>query len=221
MVYIRPLDLSMDETLYAIQSAVERVGARRCRARFHLGSRSGARAGVQGRFSGITILLTVEVTEPYNQMRFTPHTISFLTHDIVLQRYMEVEGQLRSFLTIIKSRARAHSRDLRAYEVTSKGIVVGERLAQYTGVISATPRLRENVGDGVRSGMTAREALVAVAFSGDSDLSLDALEQRTAMHRDHLERALERLLAMGRVKMTEAGGERRYTLVTPPPSLAS
>lgn len=29
MVYVRPLDLSMDETLYAIQSAIDKVGAQR------------------------------------------------------------------------------------------------------------------------------------------------------------------------------------------------
>jgi circadian clock protein KaiC len=73
-------------------------------------------------------------------MRFTPHPISFLTHDIVLQRYYEVAGELRTFMTIIKTRARAHSRELRAYEVTSQGIVVGHALAELSGVISAVPR---------------------------------------------------------------------------------
>jgi circadian clock protein KaiC len=94
--------------------------------------------------AGVTIVLTVEVTEPYNQMRFTPHPISFLTHDIVLQRYFEVEGELRSFLTVIKTRARGHSRELRGYEVTSNGIVVGKRLSEMTGIISAVPRVREH-----------------------------------------------------------------------------
>ncbi len=80
--------------------------------------------------------------EPYNDMRFTPHPISFLTHDIVLQRYYEAEGELRKFLTVIKTRARGHSSELRAYEVTGKGIVVGERLDRFEGVITAVPRLR-------------------------------------------------------------------------------
>jgi circadian clock protein KaiC len=75
-------------------------------------------------------------------MRFTPHPISFLTHDIVLQRYYEVAGELRRFMTVIKTRARAHSPELRAYEVTSKGIVVGEPLTDLTGVITAVPAVR-------------------------------------------------------------------------------
>jgi len=94
--------------------------------------------------AGVTILLTVEVTEPFNEMRFTPHPISFLTHDIILQRYYELDGELRRFITVIKTRARAHAHDLRAYEITSRGLVVGERLSHLVGVITAVPRKRDS-----------------------------------------------------------------------------
>jgi circadian clock protein KaiC len=151
------LDLSMDETLYAIQSAVDKVGAKRV----VLDSLSGLEAALAPAFKddfleslyrllgaltgvGITILLTVEVTEPYNDMRFTPHPISFLTHDIVLQRYFELGGELRSFLTVIKTRARGHSRELREYEVTSNGLVVGKCLSELTGLITAVPEARDS-----------------------------------------------------------------------------
>jgi circadian clock protein KaiC len=157
MVYVRPLDLSMDETLYAIQTAVDKLGAKRV----VLDSISGLEAALAPAFKedfleslyrllgaltgvGITILLTVEVTEPYNDMRFTPHPISFLTHDIVLQRYFELRGELRSFLTVIKTRARSHSRELREYQVTANGLVVGDRLTELTGVITAVPETRRS-----------------------------------------------------------------------------
>jgi circadian clock protein KaiC len=156
MVYVRPLDLSMDETLYAIQSAVDKVGARRV----VLDSISGLEAALAPAFkedfleslyrllgaltgAGVTILLTVEVTEPQSNIRFTPHPISFLTHDIVLQRYFELNGELRTFLTVIKTRARGHSRDLREYVVSSGGIVVGRRLTDLEGLITAVPRPRD------------------------------------------------------------------------------
>src|SRR5438067_11373258 len=143
----------MDETLYAIQAAVDKINAKR----IVLDSLSGLEAALAPAFKedfleslyrllgaltgvGITILLTVEVTEAYNEMRFTPHPISFLTHDIVLQRYFEIDGELRTFMTVIKTRARQHSHELRAYDVTPKGIVVGKRLTEFAGVISAVPR---------------------------------------------------------------------------------
>jgi circadian clock protein KaiC len=156
IVYVRPLDLSMDETLYAIQAAVDRVSARRV----VLDSISGLEAALAPAFKedfleslyrllgaltgvGVTIVLTVEATESYNQMRFTPHPISFLTHDIVLQRYFEIDGELRTFITVVKTRARGHSHELRAYDVTSKGVVVGKRLSEFAGVITAVPHRRD------------------------------------------------------------------------------
>ncbi len=152
IVYVRPLDLSVDETLYAIQVAVDKIQARRV----VLDSISGLEAALAPAFKedfleslyrllgaltgvGVTILLTVEIIEPYNDMRFTPHPISFLTHDIVLQRYYERDGELRTFMTVVKTRARQHSRDLRSYQVTSRGIEVGERLSDLHGVITAVP----------------------------------------------------------------------------------
>lgn len=153
LIYVRPLDLSMDETLYAIEAGVERIQAKRV----VVDSLSGLEAALAPAFKedfleslyrllgaltgvGITILLTVEVGEAYNDMKFTPHPISFLTHDIVLQRYYEAEGELRNMMTVIKTRARRHSHELRAYQVTSSGIVVGERLSDYAGLITSVPR---------------------------------------------------------------------------------
>src|SRR4051794_16192600 len=152
IVYVRPLDLSVDEMLYAIQMAVDKVQARRV----VLDSITGLEAALAPAFkddfleslyrligaltgAGVTILMTVEVLEPYSEMRFSPHPISFLTHDIVLQRYYEREGELRKFMTVVKTRARSHSLQIRGYEVTSKGIVLGEALSDLTGVITAVP----------------------------------------------------------------------------------
>jgi circadian clock protein KaiC len=158
MVYIRPLDLSVDETLYAIQSAVERVGARRvvidsisamenalaptfkqdyAESLYRL---IGALTGV-----GISIMMTVEITTSYDELQFTPHSISFLTHDIIMLRYFELDGQLRSLVTIIKTRGRKHSTEIRAFEITSEGIKVGRVLNDLRGVITAVP---ERLADG-------------------------------------------------------------------------
>lgn len=147
----------MDETLYAIQAAIDRVGANAWSSIRFPDSRRPLRRPTRKIFRsrctdclgrspgvGITILLTVEVTEPYGDMRFTPHPVSFLTHDIILQRYFELGGELHSFLTIIKTRARNHSRDMREYKVTSRGLVIGKRLSELAGLITAVPRNRES-----------------------------------------------------------------------------
>jgi circadian clock protein KaiC len=38
-------------------------------------------------------------------------------------------------------RGSAHSKDLRAFEITDKGIVMGETLGQYEGLLTGSPEL--------------------------------------------------------------------------------
>jgi circadian clock protein KaiC len=223
MVYIRPLDLSVDETLYAIQEAVERVGARRV----VMDSISALQAALAPTFEqdfreslyrllgamtgvGITVLMTVELTENYNELRFTPHIVSFLTHDIVLQRYVEMEGQLRRMLTVVKTRGRKHSSDLRAYEVTDKGIVVGEVLKQYRGLITSVPELRESVEPLAERGLTDQEAMVFQTLRESGDALFKDLTKGTKLKRADLLRALDRLVTLGFVKKLSRKGETVY-----------
>src|SRR5215217_184352 len=223
IVYIRPLDLSVDETLYAIQAAVDRVGA----TRVVIDSISGLQAALAPTFAidfreslyrllgamtgvGITVLMTVEVTENYNELRFTPHEISFLTHDILLQRYVEIEGQLRRMMTIIKTRGRKHSNDLRAYEVTDKGIVVGEQLKQYRGLISAIPELRESAHPLAHQGLTDQETMVYQKLTASGDAVLKDLLRATKLQPAELKRALDRLVALAFVKKATRRGETVY-----------
>ena len=77
--------------------------------------------------AGISILMTVENNDNYTELRFSPHAVSFMTNDIILQRYVEIDSQLKRVMTVIKARSRKHPSDLRRYEITERGIVVGER----------------------------------------------------------------------------------------------
>ena len=226
LVYIRPLDLSVDETLYTIQEAVDRVGA----TRVVLDSISGLQAALAPTFEqdfreslyrllgamtgvGITVLMTVEVIENYNELRFTPHIISFLTHDIILQRYIEIEGQLRRMMTVIKTRGRKHSNDLRAYQVTAEGLVVGEVLKQYRGLITSVPRLREPAKHWDRDGLTDQETMVLRTLSELEEAPLKDLSERTGLRRTALTRALNRLVALNYAAKVKNDKETIYRAV--------
>jgi len=55
-------------------------------------------------------------------------------------RYVSIEGELRKILVIIKMRGGDHSRDVREYEITSKGMVIAdERLKNYERLITGIP----------------------------------------------------------------------------------
>jgi len=89
--------------------------------------------------TGVTIVSTVEVTETFTELALSPYSISFLSDDIIRLRYVEIDGQLRKVLMVVKLRAGDHSKDIREYEVTPAGFSIGSRLTGYHGLITGIP----------------------------------------------------------------------------------
>jgi circadian clock protein KaiC len=152
VIYIRPLDLSVDEAMQEILDAIKKTGATRLvidsLAGFEMALSPGFRSdfreslyrmifGLTG--IGITVLSTLEMEESFTELLFSKFSISFLTDDIIRLRYVEIEGQLRKIMMVLKMRGGAHSKDIREYEITSKGVVVGERMQGYDHLITGIP----------------------------------------------------------------------------------
>ena len=90
--------------------------------------------------TGVTILSTVEVDDSFTEFPFSTYSISFLTDDIIRLRYVEIEGQLRKVMVVIKMRGGNHSNDIREYEITAQGMVIAaERLREYQRLITGVP----------------------------------------------------------------------------------
>ncbi len=90
--------------------------------------------------AGVTILTTVEVEDSFTALQFSHYTVSFLTDDIVRLRYVEIDGQLRKVLMVIKMRGGNHSKDIREYVITEKGLmVIGPRSTEYIGLTTGIP----------------------------------------------------------------------------------
>jgi circadian clock protein KaiC len=80
------------------------------------------------------------VNESFTEFPFSTYSISFLTDDIIRLRYVSIDGQLRKIMIVIKMRGGNHSKDIREYEITSKGVVIiGERLTDFQRLISGIP----------------------------------------------------------------------------------
>jgi circadian clock protein KaiC len=153
ILYLRPLDLSVDETMHSILDAVQKIGAKRLvidsLAGFEMALSPGFRADFRESLYrmifaltgiGVTILSTVEVDESFIEFPFSTYSISFLCDDIIRLRYVSIEGQLRKIMVVIKMRGGNHAKDIREYEITSKGVVIlGKRLTDYQGLISGIP----------------------------------------------------------------------------------
>jgi circadian clock protein KaiC len=154
VTYLRPLDLSVDEMLAEIQSAVERVGA----ARVVIDSLSGFEVALAPTYradfreslyrlvgaltaTGVTVLMTDEVVDAHPGGRFTHERVSFITDDILVQRYIEINGSLEKVLSVVKMRGSDHATDFRRYRLTSDGAVMGETLSNYHGITTGVPDL--------------------------------------------------------------------------------
>ncbi len=154
ILYLRPLDLSVDETMQEILDAVERTGAKRLVIDSLVGFEMALAPGFREDFreslyrmivaltgAGVTILSTVEVEDDFSSMPFSRYAISFLTDEMVRLRYVEIDGQLRKVMVVIKMRGGNHSKDIREYVISNKGIVViGPRQTDYTGLTTGIPK---------------------------------------------------------------------------------
>ncbi len=154
VIHTRPLDLSIDEMLNEIVEAIHRLKARR----LVIDSLSGFELALAPTFRedfreslyrmvavltgmGITMMMTAELEDSYGDLRFSPHGTAFLTDAIIMQRYIEVKGQLQRVMAVVKVRGSAHSKDLRAFQITEQGIVMGETLGSYEGLLTGSPKL--------------------------------------------------------------------------------
>ncbi|MDB6015664.1 MAG: protein kinase [Pedosphaera sp.] len=153
MLYLRPLDLSVDETMQEILDAVKRINAKRLvidsLAGFEMALAPGFRidfreslyrmiAALTG--AGVTILTTVEIEDKFTALELSHYAISFLTDDIIRMRYVEIDGQLRKIIVVVKMRGGNHSKDIREYVITNKGvIIIGPRHTDYARLTSGLP----------------------------------------------------------------------------------
>ena len=153
LLYVRPLDLSVDEITQQILDAVTRIGAKRLVIDSLVGFEMALAPGFREDFreslyrmivaltgAGVTILTTVEVEDSFTALQFSHYAISFLTDDIIRLRYVEIDGQLRKVMVVIKMRGGNHSKDIREYVITDKGVVViHPRTTDYNGLTTGIP----------------------------------------------------------------------------------
>jgi circadian clock protein KaiC len=161
ILFLRPLDLSVDETMREIIDAVERTGAKRLvidsLAGFELALAPGFRADFHESLyrmigaltrTGVTVVSTVELIESFTELALSPYAISFLSDDIIRMRYVEIGGQLRKVLMVVKMRGGDHSKDICEYDVTPEGLRVGVRLTGYRGLVTGVPESLAPQGPG-------------------------------------------------------------------------
>lgn len=145
----RTLDLSIDEILHDLVGMIMRMKAKRV----VIDSLSGFELALASVFRedfrealyrlvavltgmGVTVLMTSELEDQYTSLRFSSYGNAFLADAIVMQRYVELDGQFKRVMSVVKVRSSAHSKDIRFFDIDQDTLNIGEPLTHYQGILS-------------------------------------------------------------------------------------
>ncbi len=87
-----------------------------------------------------TTFFTVATKSMLGSDVLTGADVSTLTDNIVMLRYVEMQGSLESVINILKIRGSSHQKQLRGYKITNKGIEIGEALSNYEGIMTGVSK---------------------------------------------------------------------------------
>ncbi|WP_413166382.1 ATPase domain-containing protein [Capilliphycus salinus ALCB114379] len=88
---------------------------------------------------GVATLLINEMEWITGDFRVTELGISYLADNIIFMRYLEIRGELRKAIGVLKKRLSDFEKTLREISITRYGIKVGEPLTNLRGILSGKP----------------------------------------------------------------------------------
>jgi circadian clock protein KaiC len=87
---------------------------------------------------GAATFMTVAQHGITGDMR-APVDVTYLADTVILLRYFEAMGRVRRAISIIKKRTGAHESTIREFEISSRGLSIGEPLSEFQGVLRGVP----------------------------------------------------------------------------------
>lgn len=87
---------------------------------------------------GATTFLTVAQHGLVGDMK-APVDVTYLADTVILLRYYEAVGRVKRAVSIIKKRTGWHEDTIREYRISDRGLVLGEPLDQFQGVLRGVP----------------------------------------------------------------------------------
>jgi len=88
---------------------------------------------------GVAVILINEVEKLTGDFLITERGISHLADSILFMRYLEIDGELRKAIGVLKKRLTNFEKTLREFEISRYGIKVGKPLSELRGILSGVP----------------------------------------------------------------------------------
>jgi circadian clock protein KaiC len=114
-------------------SALERVGSIKAFREFVIGLTSFIK------HQEITGLFTSTTPALMGGSSITETHISTLTDSIILLRYVEMFGEMKRGLTVLKMRGSIHDKGIREFSIDEQGMHLGRRFKNVTGILAGAP----------------------------------------------------------------------------------
>jgi circadian clock protein KaiC len=114
-------------------SALERVGSIKTFREFVIGITSFIKQ------QEITGLFTATTSTLMGGSSITETHVSTLTDSIILLRYVEMFGEMKRGITVLKMRGSPHDKSIREFTVDGGGMHLGRRFRNVTGVLAGAP----------------------------------------------------------------------------------
>jgi len=97
---------------------------------------------------GVTVILVDEVDGVTGDFRATNAGISYLADNILFLRHVEMHGEIRKTVGVLKKRVGDFEHTLREFELTGAGVAVGEPLRGFRGILTGNPSFESEPGAG-------------------------------------------------------------------------
>jgi circadian clock protein KaiC len=115
-------------------SAMERVASTKSFREFVIGITSFIK------HQEITAIYTATTPTLLGGASVTEAHISTITDSIILLRYVEMYGEMRRGLTVLKMRGSAHDKDICEFVIDSSGMRIGRPFRNVTGILAGNPQ---------------------------------------------------------------------------------
>ena len=151
IVNIEPLMYTPNQFIHLVRQEVEQNDAKIVM----IDSTSGYKLSMEGddlvrqlhslcqylKNSGVTVILVNEThTITGGEFNITEVGLSYLADNLIFLRYLELNGELRKAIGVLKKRVSDFERTLREFKITKHGIKVGEPLSHLREILSGVPR---------------------------------------------------------------------------------
>jgi circadian clock protein KaiC len=89
---------------------------------------------------GVTTLLVVAQNGLLRDALKAPVDISYLADTVILLRYFEAQGVIKSAISVLKKRDGGHERTIRQLSMGPTGIQIGQPLHEFQGILTGAPQ---------------------------------------------------------------------------------